>query len=172
MAEPSMATARLQVTGMTCDLAGPIPATIRHSDRPGFDCLDCADNGCWTLRLYSPPAYQSRHGFTPPGSTAKASLTLARLLQPLRDRGPVRTNAYTYTVQRASLLPVEKRELVADKLHTGHAEEPKRTQSKPRGSCRRSRGRKRGVALRRYLTRDASSTAPRLATSRHPCPPR
>ena len=102
----------------------------------------------------------SRHGFTPPGSTAKASLTLARLLQPLRDRGPVRTNAYTYTVQRASLLPVEKRELVADKLHTGHAEEPKRTQSKPRGSCRRSRGRKRGVALRRHLTRNASSTAP------------
>ena len=102
----------------------------------------------------------SQYGITPPRSSAKASLTLARLLQPLRDRGPVRTNAYTYTVQRSSLLPVEKRELVADKLHTGHAEEPKRTQSKPRGSCRRSRGRKRGVALRRHLTRNASSTAP------------
>ena len=95
--------------------------------------------------------HASQCGITPPRSSAKASLTLARLLQPLRDRGPVRTNAYTYTVQRSSLLPVEKRELVADKLHTGHAVELKRTQSKPRGSCRRSRGRKRGVALRRHL---------------------
>ena len=104
--------------------------------------------------------YPSQYGVTPAGSRAKASLTLAHLLQPLRDRGPVRTNVYMYTVQRPSLLPVEKRELVADKLHTGHAVELKRTQSKPRGSCRRSRGRKRGVALRLHLTRNASSTAP------------
>ena len=40
MSDPSIAAARLQVTGMTCHLAGPLPATRRCSDRPGFDRLD------------------------------------------------------------------------------------------------------------------------------------
>ena len=48
MAEPSMATARLQVISMTCNFAGSMPATRRHSDRPGFDCLARAGLGCFT----------------------------------------------------------------------------------------------------------------------------
>ena len=40
MSDPSAAAARLQVIGMTCDLAGPLPATRRHSDGPCFDRLD------------------------------------------------------------------------------------------------------------------------------------
>ena len=35
-----MAAARLQVIGMSCDLARSMPATRRHSDRPRFDCVD------------------------------------------------------------------------------------------------------------------------------------
>ena len=46
MSDPSTAAARLQVVGMTCGLAGPLPATRRHSDRPGFDHLDRTDIGC------------------------------------------------------------------------------------------------------------------------------
>ena len=41
-----MAAARLQVTGMTCDFACPLPATRLHSDRPGFDCVDRTGLGC------------------------------------------------------------------------------------------------------------------------------
>ena len=75
----------------------------------------------------------TQRGVTPPRSLVRASLTLARLLQPLRDRGPVRTNAYTYTVQRPCLLPVEKSELVAYKLYTGHAEEPQKNPKQATG---------------------------------------
>ena len=39
MADPSTAAARLQVIGMSCDLARSMPATRRHSDRLGFDRL-------------------------------------------------------------------------------------------------------------------------------------
>ena len=46
MSDPSTAAARLQVIGMTCDVAGPLAATRRHSDRPGFDHLDRAGVGC------------------------------------------------------------------------------------------------------------------------------
>ena len=41
-----MAAARLQVIGMTCDFAGPLPATRRHSDGPGFDFHDRTGIGC------------------------------------------------------------------------------------------------------------------------------
>ena len=40
MSEPSAAAARLQVTGMSGDFAGSLPATRLHSDRPWFDSLD------------------------------------------------------------------------------------------------------------------------------------
>ena len=46
MADPSIATARLQVIGMTCDFAGPMPATRLHSDRPRFECVDRTGHGC------------------------------------------------------------------------------------------------------------------------------
>ena len=46
MTDPSTAAARLQVIGMTCDFAGPLRATRRHSDRPGFDRLDRTGSGC------------------------------------------------------------------------------------------------------------------------------
>ena len=46
MSDPSMAAARLQVTGMTCDFAGSLPATRRHSDGPCFDRLDRTGYGC------------------------------------------------------------------------------------------------------------------------------
>ena len=39
MADPSTAAARLQVIGSTCELARSMPATRRHSDRLGFDCV-------------------------------------------------------------------------------------------------------------------------------------
>ena len=41
-----MAAARLQVTGMTCDFARPLPATRLQSDRSGFDCVDRTGCGC------------------------------------------------------------------------------------------------------------------------------
>ena len=48
--EPSAATARLQVTRMSCDLAGPLPATRLLSDRLGFERLDRAGHGCCMMR--------------------------------------------------------------------------------------------------------------------------
>ena len=50
MSEPSAATARLQVIGMTCDFAGPMPATRLHSDRPGFDCVGRTGHGFFMMR--------------------------------------------------------------------------------------------------------------------------
>ena len=50
MADPSIATARLQVIGMTCDFAGPMPATRLHSDRPRFDCVDRTGHGFFLTR--------------------------------------------------------------------------------------------------------------------------
>ena len=50
MAEPSIAAARLQVIGMVWDLARPMPAARRHSDRPGFDRLARAGLGCFMMR--------------------------------------------------------------------------------------------------------------------------
>ena len=50
MADPSIATARLQVSGMTCDLARSMPATRRHSDRPCFDCVDRTGHGFFLTR--------------------------------------------------------------------------------------------------------------------------
>ena len=50
MADPSTAAARLQVIGKSCDLARPMPATRRHSDRPGFDRLDRAGLACFMKR--------------------------------------------------------------------------------------------------------------------------
>ena len=47
MADPSTAAARLQVLGMSCDLTGSLPATRLHSDRSGFDRLDCTGTGCY-----------------------------------------------------------------------------------------------------------------------------
>jgi len=46
MSEPTAAAARLQVIGMSCDFAGSLAATRRHSDRSGFDRLDCTGRGC------------------------------------------------------------------------------------------------------------------------------
>ena len=46
MADPSAAAARLQVLGMSCDLTGSLPATRLHSDRSGFDRLDCTGTEC------------------------------------------------------------------------------------------------------------------------------
>ena len=46
MADPSTAAARLQVLGMSCDLTGSLPATRLHSDRSGFDRLDCTGTEC------------------------------------------------------------------------------------------------------------------------------
>ena len=45
-----MAAARLQVIGMTCDFAGPMPATRLHSDRPRFDCVDRTGHGFFLMR--------------------------------------------------------------------------------------------------------------------------
>ena len=45
--EPSAANARLQVTRMTCDLAGPLLATRLLSDRPRFERVDRAGHGCF-----------------------------------------------------------------------------------------------------------------------------
>jgi hypothetical protein len=42
---PSTANARLQVTGLTCRLAGSLPASRQCSDRPGVDGLDRAGHG-------------------------------------------------------------------------------------------------------------------------------
>ncbi len=50
MADPSIATARLQVIGMTCDFAGSMPATRLHSDRPRFGCIDRTGHGCFLMR--------------------------------------------------------------------------------------------------------------------------
>ena len=50
MPDPSTAAARLQVIGMTCDLARPMTATRWHSDRPGFDCVDRTGRGCFMMR--------------------------------------------------------------------------------------------------------------------------
>ena len=47
MADPSTAAARLQVIDMIWDLACPMPATRRHSDRPGFDRLAHTGLGCF-----------------------------------------------------------------------------------------------------------------------------
>ena len=47
MSEPSAAATRLQVLGMSCDLTGSFPATRLHSDRSGFDRLDCTGTGCY-----------------------------------------------------------------------------------------------------------------------------
>ena len=41
-----MAVARLQVIGSTCCLAGLLPASKSHSDRPGFDGLDRSGHVC------------------------------------------------------------------------------------------------------------------------------
>ena len=43
---PSVAVARLQVIGSTCCLAGLLPASKPHSDRPGFDGLDRSCHAC------------------------------------------------------------------------------------------------------------------------------
>ena len=48
--EPSAATARLQVIRMSCDLAGPLPATRLLSHKPGFERLDRAGHGCFMMR--------------------------------------------------------------------------------------------------------------------------
>ena len=53
MADPSIAAARLQVIGMTCDFAGPMPATRLHSDRPRFDCVDRTGHG-FVLTRHAP----------------------------------------------------------------------------------------------------------------------
>ena len=45
-----MAAARLQVIGMTCDFAGPMPATRLHSDRSCFDCVDLTGHGFFLTR--------------------------------------------------------------------------------------------------------------------------
>ena len=45
-----MAAARLQVIGMTCDFAGPMPATRLHSDRPRFDCVDRTGHEFFMMR--------------------------------------------------------------------------------------------------------------------------
>ena len=50
MADPSTAAARLQVIGMSCDFAGSMPATRRHSDRPGVDRLAHAGLGYFMVR--------------------------------------------------------------------------------------------------------------------------
>ena len=50
MSDPSAATARLQVIGMTCDFAGSLPATRLHSDMPCFERLDGAGHGCCLTR--------------------------------------------------------------------------------------------------------------------------
>ena len=50
MADPSIATARLQVIGMTCDFACPMPATRLNSDRPRFDCVDRTGHGFFLTR--------------------------------------------------------------------------------------------------------------------------
>ena len=50
MSEPSAATARLQVIRMSCDLAGPLPATRLLSHNPGFERLDRAGHGCFMMR--------------------------------------------------------------------------------------------------------------------------
>ena len=50
MSDPIVAAARLQVIGMICDLACSMPATRRHSDRPGFDRLARAGLGCFMMR--------------------------------------------------------------------------------------------------------------------------
>ena len=50
MSEPSAATARLQVTRMTCDLAGPLSATRLLSDRPGFERVARAGHGLCMMR--------------------------------------------------------------------------------------------------------------------------
>ena len=45
-----MAAARLQVIGMTCDFAGPTPATRLHSDRPRFNCVDRTGHRFFMMR--------------------------------------------------------------------------------------------------------------------------
>ena len=50
MADPSTAAARLQVIGMSRDLARSMPATRRHSDRPGFDRRAHTGLGCFLMR--------------------------------------------------------------------------------------------------------------------------
>ena len=77
MSDPSAATARLQVLGMTCDFAGSMPATQLHSDRPGFDCVDRTGHGCFMVRdaprvqhqateVYAGFRYTRIHGTQPP----------------------------------------------------------------------------------------------------------
>ena len=39
MSDPTVAAARPQVTGLTCRLAGLLPATERHSDGPWVEYL-------------------------------------------------------------------------------------------------------------------------------------
>ena len=46
MAEPSAATARLQVIGSTCRLVSLLPAPKAHFDSPGFDHIDCSALVC------------------------------------------------------------------------------------------------------------------------------
>ena len=46
MADPAIATARLQVIGMTCDFAGSLPATRLPSDMPYFERRACTGRGC------------------------------------------------------------------------------------------------------------------------------
>ena len=46
----STAAARLQVIGMICGLARSMPATRRHSDGSGFDCLAHAGLGFFLTR--------------------------------------------------------------------------------------------------------------------------
>ena len=47
---PSPLTARLQVIGVTCDFASPLPATRLHSDRQGFDCVGGTGHGFFMMR--------------------------------------------------------------------------------------------------------------------------
>ena len=46
MSDPSVATARLQVSRSSCHLAGLLPAPKAHSDRAGFGHVDCAGHAC------------------------------------------------------------------------------------------------------------------------------
>ena len=46
MSDPSVAAARLPVIGSTCGLVGLLPAPKSHSDRPGFDRVDCSALVC------------------------------------------------------------------------------------------------------------------------------
>ena len=46
MSDPIVAAARLQVTGLTCRLAGLLPATERHSDGSWVDHVGRSSHVC------------------------------------------------------------------------------------------------------------------------------